>query len=338
MAILVRSKQSRRVTLRVLSALVLLAASGCLVLEQFGWSGPGLAFPHARHVGQEEMECIDCHADYEDGDLAGMPPLDDCLMCHGEGESDMPAVPVADLFEDGAFKSARINALPEEVKFSHLTHVTDEEGCLDCHGELVAGDAVRDWMAVSMDRCLQCHGERGVGQDCATCHSEVGLDSAPWTHDGNWEKHHGLSVRNRSDLTADRCSMCHEDSTCIACHQDEAPDNHTRYWRRRGHGLTAEMDRENCAACHGQDYCDRCHQEAVPLTHHGTWGGSRSSHCYGCHFEESDQSCFFCHDGTPSHAMAPPKPPGHNPASDCRSCHVILIHVDKGDNCNICHQ
>jgi hypothetical protein len=340
MAILDRSNRYRPTALRVLFLAALLSGSGCLVLEQIGWNSRGLAFDHAVHVLQEEMECIDCHMEYEDGDEPGMPPLEDCLLCHEEPGDDMPLIPVADFYTDEEGLEYRVvgaHALSEEIVFSHLGHVTDEEGCLDCHASVVESDEVRPWMKVDMDGCTSCHAEREVASSCASCHEEIRLEVAPWTHDGVWDKRHGLSVRDGSELTADRCILCHDESTCATCHQETPPDNHGNHWRRRGHGLTASLDRQNCAACHQPDYCDRCHRETTPMSHHGLWGGTRNTHCFGCHLGGSEPSCNLCHDGAPSHAMAPLLPPGHDPMADCRSCHLILQHVDKGDSCTICH-
>ena len=133
--------------------------------------------------------------------------------------------------------------------------------------------------------------------------------------------------------------MCHEESSCDSCHRDEMPANHNNYWRRRAHGLTARMDRENCAACHEPNYCDRCHETVTPQNHNGLWGSTKNTHCFSCHLTGGgQQSCSLCHvGGAPSHSLAPPQPPGHDPSSDCRSCHQILTHVDDGSDCNLCH-
>ena len=62
-----------------------------------------------------------------------------------------------------------------------------------------------------------------------------------------------------------RCSLCHTESTCAACHQDTPPDNHNNFWRLRGHGVQARVDRDSCATCHRTDFCDRCHFETRPI-------------------------------------------------------------------------
>jgi len=341
MAFLVQPDGSRRGLRFALFLLLALSASGCLVLEQLGWGLGEPTFSHKRHVEGEELECIDCHVGYEDMEEAGLPRLRACMLCHEDiDEEAEPERRAEAFFQDGKYKVSRVNELDLEVSFSHLAHVTDEEGCMDCHEELVTSDEIRPWMAMSMDDCVDCHSAKGEAMQCDSCHQEIRIDEPPRTHDGAWDRDHGRGVRDRSDLTIDRCDMCHEESTCVTCHQEEAPQNHNSYWRRRAHGLTARMDRENCSACHGPDYCDRCHTTARPQSHsNGLFGGTRNTHCYGCHESGSEQSCSMCHQdgGAASHAMAPPQPPGHNPASDCRECHMIISHVDNGDDCNSCH-
>jgi hypothetical protein len=317
-----------------------LSAASCLVLEHVGWGAPVLGFSHRVHVVSEEMECVDCHTDYEDSDATGEILFDECMICHEETDQELPPERRAvNLFENGECILQSVSELADEIIFSHRQHVTDEEGCADCHQAIIESDAVRPWMAGDMQRCMDCHEDSNTPNDCETCHTEIRVDTPPDTHGGGWDEHHGLAVRNNSDKTVDNCAICHEESTCKTCHLEEMPRNHNNYWRRRAHGLTAAMDRENCAACHGgPDFCDRCHQEAEPQSHTALWGGQRNTHCYSCHISDAEQSCFFCHkEGTPSHLLAPPRPPGDPAGSDCRSCHTVLTHVDNGDDCNLCH-
>ena len=341
MAILVQSDRMRRGFKVALPVALALSLAGCLVFEQMGWLDSGPTFSHRRHVEGEELECIDCHLGYEDEEESGYPRLKACMLCHEDFDQEaVPEARAAAFFEDGKYLVSRVNELDLEVSFSHLDHVTDEEGCMDCHAAVVEGDEVQPWMAVTMGQCVDCHAEMGQPTQCDSCHQEISPTVAPRSHEGAWDQFHGLATRNGSDLTMDRCDMCHEESTCVTCHSEEMPSNHNNFWRRRAHGLTARMDRENCAACHGPDYCDRCHEQTVPLTHStGLFGGTRNTHCFGCHLTGGrEQSCNLCHiDGEPSHDLAPLQPPGHDPASDCRECHILLSHVDNGDDCNACH-
>ena len=339
MAILIRSVGAGRTLKLSLLAAGLLGVAGCLVLEQFGWDSAEPQFNHQLHVEQEEIDCMSCHMWYEDEEQAGFPTLAACLLCHEDlDEEAAPARRASAFFEDGEFKFSQVDALDPEIKFSHLAHVTDEEGCMDCHEAVVRSEGIRPWMATNMTQCVDCHEAGGQSSSCDTCHEEVREDVEPWTHDGGWDRFHGLGVRDQSQLTVDQCAMCHEESSCVSCHQDQMPTNHNNYWRRRAHGLTAQLDRRNCAACHRTDFCDRCHMSATPQSHNGIWGGTKNTHCLSCHTSGQDQSCSLCHSsGAPSHSLAPPKPPGHIASSDCRSCHMILGHVDNGQDCNSCH-
>ncbi len=180
---------------------------------------------------------------------------------------------------------------------------------------------------------------------CSTCHTQVNKNWAPPSHKENWKKHHGQVARANTGETVNTCSVCHEQETCAKCHKDEPPDNHTAFWRTRGHGIQASMDRESCAACHRSDSCETCHRESEPRNHVGTWGAPKAQHCIGCHLPVQNESCFVCHKSTPSHLEAPPKPssPPHIPSMNCRQCHVEgsvqppMPHVDNGSNCNTCH-
>ncbi|MCB9916155.1 MAG: hypothetical protein H6828_13590 [Planctomycetes bacterium] len=340
MAILIRPAAWPRAARRTVLALLALSASGCLVMEQFGWFDGPRGFSHVIHVEGEELYCIDCHLGYLDGDDPGMPKAAACNLCHEDLDAEKaPEDRVEALFVDGVFTAVNANHLDPEVKFSHLKHVSDdEEGCRACHSDVIESDVVRPWMKVDMDACVACHETESKPTSCETCHNELSTESAPKSHAGNWERFHGQSVRARSTATADRCDLCHEESTCASCHQEQPPQSHDTFWRHKAHGLMARMDRENCTACHRADYCDRCHQDAQPRSHGALWGSPRNTHCYGCHESEAQQSCYVCHQsGALSHALAPAKPFGHDPASDCSSCHVVLPHVDNGLDCNSCH-
>jgi hypothetical protein len=121
------------------------------------------------------------------------------------------------------------------------------------------------------------------------------------------------------------------------------PRDHTNQWRRFGHGISASLDRDRCEACHRPDSCTACHSTVEPASHTGNFGSPRNTHCLGCHEPLRNEGCVACHSGTPSHALAKPKPPDHNAAMNCRQCHIPggvqppMPHVDNGSNCNSCH-
>ena len=316
------------------------AGAGCALLSLERGERP-LAFDHRRHVVEQELECVICHEDAYHADAPGLPGPDTCMLCHEELDAERPSERrVETLFADGVFRAAHHSALPDEVVFSHARHVGAELECGACHAGIETNRSLTPAIGVRMDACIACHEERGQGRDCATCHTLVGPDWRPPSHDRMWERRHGEASRRCERNAPDDCTQCHAASACADCHQSEPPASHTSTFRRRTHGLVAAIDRASCAACHRSDACESCHSETRPTSHVGAWGGTRSRHCLTCHLPVRGNGCIVCHKGTPSHLAANPKPDWHDPAMNCRQCHGIsapLPHVDKGDDCNACH-
>jgi hypothetical protein len=339
-----RPPRARRRRLNAALALLGLASvTGCIVLEALGLRDPPLEFSHAVHL-EEGLDCASCHADYEAGDEPSWPVASQCALCHADlDEGKAPERRVASLFVDGLFQAQHVADVPDEVIFSHATHLSAGAACDQCHRGIETSERVDASLAVGMDDCMSCHATFGLPtDDCAACHTELGLDTPPGNHAQEWTRLHGLAVRGGFDGPANDCAMCHTDQSCTTCHQDTAPANHNNMWRLRTHGVVAAMDRDNCAVCHTPDSCERCHEDVLPINHRGPFGSTLNTHCVSCHEPVSVNSCFVCHKSTPSHLLAAPKPavPPHSPAQDCRSCHGVtasLPHVDNGDDCNSCH-
>jgi hypothetical protein len=303
---------------------------------------PEFAFSHALHVGEEGLDCVSCHEGVGVGDEPGMPELDLCLACHEVIDAESPPErQVASLFDGGVYRAQHAARLEDEVVFSHLHHVDAVEDCAACHGGIEANAWIAPDDALDMDDCTTCHEARGRADECSICHTLVGPDWAPASHAANWKRRHGGVCRRGGAEPADRCSLCHQESSCAACHRTQAPQSHNEFFRMRGHGVLARLDRQTCAACHEPSSCERCHRDTLPLSHRGSFGGTRSRHCLTCHFPLQGEGCAACHSSTPSHDLAPPKPGWHDPAMNCRACHgssLPLSHADNGTNCNLCHQ
>jgi len=327
---------------RALAAIVLvsLAAAGCALVGMFSPGTKPFAFSHRLH-GELNLECTNCHGGVEHDDNPGMPLLAQCRLCHNKIDAEKPPErQVTLLFDGNDYRAAHASKLADEVRFSHKQHVTGQK-CSDCHTGIETNEVVDYSMASTMNACSKCHVERGVANQCATCHKEIDANRAPATHSRQWQRLHGQTVRAHTEGMANECSLCHQESACVRCHQDVPPENHNNYFRGRGHGLYARLDRMNCAACHRSDSCDSCHRETRPTSHVGNWGAPRDNHCLGCHFPLQGNECQACHKSTPSHQQATPLPPTHNPAMNCRQCHGLtapLPHVDKGDQCTQCHR
>lgn len=322
---------------RVALAAMLLSAAGCMLLDSGEPEDLGPAFPHAIHV-EEGLDCSDCHGDATEEE-PGMPVAAQCQLCHEELDLEKPPEKHAATLM--AARAERVGPWDGgDVIFAHPAHLAAGMECTTCHEGIEQSERVRIEQRLSMDDCMACHAQRGAANECATCHVEIRSDVAPQNHEFNWRKAHGQAARAEGQRRMDRCILCHKENECITCHTQELPENHTNFWRLRGHGVAASMDRQSCAVCHREDSCSSCHAEVAPLSHSGSFGGSQSTHCLGCHFPLQSQSCFVCHKSTPSHQLAPPKPPDHTPGMNCIMCHgngAPLMHADKGDNCNLCH-
>ncbi|MBI5432330.1 MAG: hypothetical protein HZA52_05835 [Planctomycetes bacterium] len=324
------------------------ALAGCAIFEAWGDGAREWGFNHRVHVADEGLDCSDCHSmpdgtgGAESSDLPGLPAQAACNLCHAELDAEKPAEKqVSALFQDGSFRAAHVSALTDELRFPHGRHVAAGVECAACHVGIDTNEHVSELPPPSMSACTNCHGELDVANECSTCHTQLSQENAPNSHEGNWLRGHGGCVRAKSGATADRCELCHTESSCSSCHFEQAPENHGGHWRLRGHGIVASMDRQSCATCHDSDSCDSCHTTMQPKNHSATWGAPIDRHCTTCHFPLRDEGCATCHVGTPSHALATPKPPTHNSAMNCRMCHgngQPLPHVDNGDDCNYCHQ
>lgn len=316
------------------------AATGCALISAFSSPGTPFGFSHAVHF-EEGLECGDCHMMWDSEEAPGIPPRGSCNLCHESIDAEKPPERRIDqLFDGDSFKAQRVSKLADEVIFSHLQHATKPVECASCHKGIETSEYVDSTLAVQMADCESCHQQESVANDCATCHQRLRTDVAPDSHLFSWTKMHGPTVRAQHQTTANDCSMCHQESSCTTCHQSTPPEGHNNFFRRRGHGLHARMDRQSCAACHRSDSCDTCHQNTRPTNHTASFSGTLNTHCLGCHLPLVDSECSTCHRSTPSHALATPKPPSHSPGMNCRQCHGAgqsLPHVDKGDDCNSCH-
>jgi hypothetical protein len=325
---------------RALALLLAVAAAGCAVFNAMGETEQRSGFRHALHGAEAGLTCVNCHRTAEREAEPGMPRPNQCQICHQKIDADKPPErQAAALFDaDDNLRRTPREYLADEVLFSHEKHVAAGTQCATCH-EGIEADAPQ--AAMRMRNCVDCHTEQRAANECATCHREIRADRPPASHAFGWQRTHGKAVRAHGIETGDDCSLCHQESGCAKCHLEVPPANHNNYFRLRGHGLMARMDRQNCAACHRTDSCDACHRESRPINHGGLFGAPRNNHCVSCHLPVTNTDCATCHRGTPSHSTATPLPPGHTPAMNCRQCHgrgAPLQHADNGTECITCHR
>lgn len=181
-------------------------------------------------------------------------------------------------------------------------------------------------------------------QECAGCHDDRRtVKTVPEGHTLEWKTGHGSFVARYGMKAQSYCALCHTDSSCSYCHQQNMPTDHTDFWRLKAHGVTAGLDRSRCYACHRSDFCQRCHSGVPPQSHNGAWGSSANMHCMNCHFPMTTagaENCAVCHSGTPSHTSLTPAMPSnaiHVPSAVCLNCHTPLRHPNNGQACTTCH-
>jgi hypothetical protein len=326
-----------------LPILLLIFAVGCIAVQELAlYQTRPIRFSHAVHGEKADLSCDKCHEDTKSADGIGMPNPAKCRLCHNSKEEFESKLKPFLIDKKVVFTS--VTAVGDEVKFAHDNHLKHNIACNECHTGIESSEAVSMDLRVDMKKCMTCHEERSAPTSCETCHKEIRAETQPASHTLNWQKAHGPMSRFHSDETQNNCQLCHTEASCNGCHQQTEPRGHTQFWKERGHGVSASIDREACETCHKTDSCDACHKETAPRSHTAAWMAPRDTHCLSCHepLTRDNNSCLTCHNGTPSHQKATPKPGWHTPGMNCRACHgpglgQPLPHVDNGDTCNSCH-
>ncbi len=285
-------------------------------------------FSHKQHTGTLKLKCETCHKGLDkvaysaEAPNHGLPKMEQCVVCHGQGETNYSAKNV----------DFKVVAAPG--------------GCETCHNDLVdlvpASHKQTDWMKQHKDfvnmggpqnDCKSCHTEAS----CQECHDagnlakdltpgQIYVPSTPSlspltthnnltiqkVHPDNFRFTHSIEAKGREST----CYTCHDERTfCVACHNSEA--NGARIepvWHEGGgfvtlgvgtgggrHAEYARKDIESCASCHdiegGDPVCITCHTDPDgvrgddPKTHpamfmhdtHGSWHTDPGAVCYTCH-------------------------------------------------------
>lgn len=289
-------------------------ADGTVQFPKLAYS-PDLKMNHRAHTAYGTA-CAECHGEHSEGRF-GRPELfplkTACMQCHTEkGASNECAVCHREIRKDVAPPSHA-----GTFAFAH------------------GREAPKDWQKGEGELCAMCH---SVPQSCNDCHKE----NKPSSHrSAAFRFNHGLTEDAQEEpFENSSCALCHEKESCNRCHQTEMPRSHTTTFRRRLHGIAADVERQSCRTCHKQEYCDRCHRETKPVSHRGSFGTGRQTHCVACHDPLPSNGCYTCHKHTLGHLQATPLPLGlpHSAATDCRTCHPILPHLDDGGSCRRCHR
>ncbi len=157
----------------------LLAASLSMVLVWEGCSrqdtGPRqpIAFSHAIHAGQYQMNCQYCHSGVRRGANAYIPSVQTCMGCHQLVAATRPeVVKIRNAWEQQQpIPWMRMNRLADYVYFNHAPHIAKGVQCETCHGDVAGMTELKPPFTVNnMSWCVDCHRENKASIDCQTCH------------------------------------------------------------------------------------------------------------------------------------------------------------------------
>lgn len=268
-----------------LSALILFVSLFLIGCDELAMEG---TFPHKPHM-EQELTCDTCH-ELQDQQVS-MPKFEVCLTCH-EAEDDV----FAKCNECHAKKKITVKEdsvdthwalieplLPDDwkdVKFHHALHLENEvEVCLGCHQEIHTSDHSALKNIPSMEEAMAYNETHGISNECSVCHLRINPITPPASHDSAWDRKHGML---EPFTEKERCLLCHQESTCDACHRTETPKSHTNLWRRKTHGIQSAFDRSSCLVCHRNDECMICHRTAAPAARPTSFHNP-SAACMACH-------------------------------------------------------
>jgi hypothetical protein len=118
-----------------------------------------VAFSHALHAGQLEIDCRYCHTFVDRSEHSNVPSTQVCMTCHSMVRRDDPMLaPVRDSYESGEpIPWVRVHKTPDYVYFNHAVHVNRGISCYECHGQVDQMDVVEHTQPLSMAFCLDCH-------------------------------------------------------------------------------------------------------------------------------------------------------------------------------------
>lgn len=162
--------------------LVVLAAGCDVAGSQQGYEpAQPLAFSHALHAGEYQIDCLYCHSGAERSRHAGIPAVSTCMNCHAEVKKDAPDIQrlAAAVAEGKPLSWVKVHRFPDFAYFSHASHlVAGGQTCQTCHGPVETMVRVRQVATMTMGWCLGCHrraprasgGKLAPPMDCVACH------------------------------------------------------------------------------------------------------------------------------------------------------------------------
>ncbi len=158
-------------TLCIAVITVLAVVGAVLYPSNLGAKQP-ISFSHRVHAGTKEIGCLMCHPGALKTPVAGIPPVETCMLCHSRIIIHYPEIEkVRRHYEQGRpILWVRVTNLPDLSHFDHSVHLAAGVDCGKCHGDVKAMDRIILYQKFTMGFCIQCHRENNATRDCFACH------------------------------------------------------------------------------------------------------------------------------------------------------------------------
>ncbi len=133
-----------------------------------------LEFSHRAHIEKARMSCVDCHTGATTRDMAGIPSIRKCMVCHQFIGTDLPEVQRLTEYWQAKHEIpwVRIYRFPKgaAVQFRHAPHARARIECSECHGDIASMTVAVKAVRHTMGSCIACHRENRASDDCLVCH------------------------------------------------------------------------------------------------------------------------------------------------------------------------
>lgn len=133
-----------------------------------------LDFSHKAHIEKAKMRCVDCHSGSASRDIAGIPSIRKCMLCHQFIGGDLPEIQRLTEYWDRKHEVpwVRVYGFKNDaaVQFRHAPHARAKIACAECHGDVASMRVAVKAVSHTMGSCIACHRQTKASDDCLTCH------------------------------------------------------------------------------------------------------------------------------------------------------------------------
>lgn len=132
-----------------------------------------IAYSHKKHIALG-LKCKECHTNPEPGETMTFPVTSKCMACHQTIKKDSPEIQKLAGFHNSKqpVPWVRVYQIPNNVLWTHRTHLDAGAKCEQCHGQVAQRDVLFKEVTMNMGACMNCHRENKASNDCATCHGQ----------------------------------------------------------------------------------------------------------------------------------------------------------------------